>query len=203
VGKAALAAGLRLDDLDSPTQEGLRIVSDGRAKVLLAGQNDDATVKAACRFLEHLGCRYFMDNPLGEVYPKSKTLTVGKLNLTEKPGFLLRKIWGSQWTGQSLWKVWNGDGGTPLSTQHAWGAYVDQSLFDIHPEYFALRNGERKKGDWYCTQPRMRRVFAQGVLPGRVQSSISRRMGPAIANAMPAGPRMIPGAWSPRRGPST
>lgn len=165
VGKAALAAGLALDDLDSPTREGLRIVSDGRARVLLAGQNEDATVKAACRFLEQLGCRYFMDNPLGEVYPKSKTLPVGKLNLTEKPGFLLRKIWGSQWTGQSLWKVWNGDGGTPLSTQHAWGAYVDQGLFDTHPEYFALRNGERKKGDWYCTSnPELRKVFAQGVL---------------------------------------
>ncbi len=175
VGKAALTAGLKLDDIDSPTREGLRIVSDGRARVLLAGQNEDATVKAVCRFLEQLGCRYFMDNPLGEVFPKSKTLTVGKLNLTEKPGFLLRKIWGSQWTGQSLWKVWNGDGGTPLSTQHAWGAYVDQSLFDTHPEYFALRNGERKKGDWYCTSnPELRKVFAQGVLArGESNPSIS------------------------------
>jgi len=175
VGKAALAAGLKLDDIDSATKEGLRIVSDGRAKVLLAGQNEDATVKAVCRFLEQLGCRYFMDNPLGEVYPKSKTLTVGTLNLTEKPGFLLRKIWGSQWTGQSLWKVWNGDGGTPLSTQHAWGAYVDQAMFDTHPEYFALRNGERKRGDWYCTSnPGLRKVFAQGVLArGESNPSIS------------------------------
>jgi hypothetical protein len=175
VGNAALAAGLRLDDIDSPTREGLRIVSDGQTRILLAGQNDDATVRAACRFLEQLGCRYLMDNPLGEVYPRARTLTVGTLNLTEKPGFLLRKIWGSQWTGPSLWKVWNGDGGTPLSTQHAWGAYVDQSLFDTHPEYFALRNGERKKGDWYCTSnPKLRKVFAQGVIAqGESNSSIS------------------------------
>jgi hypothetical protein len=165
VGKAALAAGLRLDDIDSPTREGLRIVSDGQTQIFLAGQSEDATVKAACRFLEQLGCRYFMDHPLGEVYPRAKTLTVGKLDLTEKPGFLLRKIWGSQWTGPSLWKIWNGEGGTPLSTQHAWGAYVDQSLFDTHPEYFARRDGERKKGDWYCTSnPELREVFAQGVI---------------------------------------
>jgi hypothetical protein len=175
VGKAALAAGLRLDDIDSPTREGLRIVGDGQTRVLLAGQNDDATVKAACRYLEQLGCGYFMDNPLGEVYPRARTLTVGTLSLTEKPGFLLRKIWGSQWTGPSLWKVWNGDGGTPLSTQHAWGAYVDQGLFDTHPEYFALRNGERKKGDWYCTSnPELRKVFAQGVIArGEPNPSIS------------------------------
>ncbi len=175
VGKAALAAGLKLDDIDSPSREGLRIISDGKSKVLVAGQNDDATVKAACRFLEQVGCRYFMDNPLGEVYPKTKTLTVGRLNMTEKPGFVLRKIWGSQWTGSSLWKVWNGDGGTPLSTQHAWGAYVDQSLFATHPEYFALRNGERKKGDWYCTSnPELRKIFAQGVIDrGESNPSIS------------------------------
>jgi hypothetical protein len=165
VGRAALAAGLRLDDIKSPSREGVRIVSDGEAKVLIAGQNEDATVKAACRFLEHLGCRYFMDNPLGEVYPRTRTLSVGKLDITEKPGFLMRKIWGSQWTGPSLWKVWNGDGGVPLSTQHAWGAYVDENLFDAHPEYFALRDGARQKGDWYCTSnPELRRIFAQGVI---------------------------------------
>ncbi|MCU0916028.1 MAG: DUF4838 domain-containing protein [Planctomycetes bacterium] len=175
VGKAAVAAGLRLDDIDSPSREGLRLVSDGRTRILLGGQNDVATVKAACRFLEQLGCRYFMDNPLGEVYPRTRTLTAGRLDITEKPGFLMRKIWGSQWSGPTLWKVWNGDGGVPLSTQHAWGAYVDQSLFDTHPEYFALRDGVRKKGDWYCTSnPELRRIFAQGVIAkGGLNPSIS------------------------------
>ena len=165
VGAAAIEAGLNLSDIDSPTKEGLRIVSDGREKVLIAGQNGTSTVKAACRFLEELGCRYFMDNNLGEIYPRKKTITVGRLNITAKPALMLRTIWGSRWSGQNLWKIWNGAGGLPMDTGHAWGRYVDESLFAGHPEYFALRNGQRRKGSWYCTSnPELRRVFAQGVI---------------------------------------
>ena len=165
IGAAAVKAGLDLTDIASPTDEGLRIISDGETKILIAGQNETSTMKAVCRFLEELGCRYFMDNELGEVYPRSKTMTVGKLNITEKPGLKLRKIWGSKWSGQSLWKVRNGAGGVSLSTGHAWGRYVDQDLFEIHPEYFALRDGQRRKGSWYCTSnPELRKRFAEGVI---------------------------------------
>ncbi len=175
IGRAAVEKGLNLSDLNSPTNEGVRIVSDGRSEVLIAGQSETATVKAVCRFLEELGCRYFMDHPLGEVYPRSKTVTVGKLDVAEKPGFMLRRIWGSQWTSQTLWKIWNGDGGVELSTEHAWNKYVDQGLFDTHPEYFALRNGQRQRGAWYCTwNPDLRKVFAQGVIAkGQANPSIS------------------------------
>ena len=165
IGTAALKAGLSLDQIQSPTSEGLRIVCDGAGRILIAGQNDSSTTKAVCRFLEELGCRYFMDNDLGEVYPRTKTLAVGKLDISEKPGFLLRKIWGSQWTGSSLWKTWNGDGGLPMAMGHSWGKYVDESLFEQHPEYFALRDASRKKGSWYCTSnPQLRKIFADGVI---------------------------------------
>jgi len=165
VGAAATRAGLDLGDIDSPTNEGLRIVSDGKANILIGGQNDTSTMKAVCRFLEELGCRFFMDNELGQVYPRQRTVTVGRLNITDKPGLMMRKIWGSQWGGPSLWKVWNGDGGLQLSTGHSWSKYVDKDLFETHPEYFALRDGERQRGGWYCTSnPELRNVFARGVI---------------------------------------
>lgn len=177
IGAAARKAGLRLDDIESPSREGLRIQGDGR-RLLLAGQNPTATVKAVCRLLEHWGCRYLLDHPLGEVYPKKQTLTVGKLEVTDKPGFLYRSIWGSQWTGSSLWKIWNGAGGTRLATGHAWGRYVSNDLFQQHPEYFRLRQGQREPSDWYCTSnPGLRKVFAQGVVreitSGALHPSIS------------------------------
>ena len=165
IGAAAISAGLDLSGIDSPTKEGLRIVGDGKSRIFIAGQNETSTVKAVCRFLEELGCRYCMDNELGEVYPRSKTVTVGKLDIAEKPGLTLRKIWGSQWTGQSLWKVWNGAGGLEMATGHAWAQYVDESLFETHPEYFALRDGQRRKDGWYCTSnAELRRIFAEGVI---------------------------------------
>lgn len=175
VGSAAVKAGLNLGDIDSPTREGLRIIGDGQAKIFIAGQNDTSTMKAVCRFLEELGCRYFMDNELGEVYPRRKTISVGRLSIMDKPGLMLRKIWGSKWTGQSLWKIWNGAGGLPMATGHAWGNYVDGSLFETHPEYFALRDGQRRKGGWYCTSnPELRKIFARGVISrGGTNPSVS------------------------------
>ena len=177
VGAAAVKAGLKLDDIKSPTREGMKVVCDGR-RVLLGGQCPTATVKAACRFLEELGCRYFMDHPLGEVYPRADTLRVGKLDITDAPGLQYRSIWGSQWTGRSLWKIWNGQGGAGFSMRHAWGQYVAGDVFDKHPEYFALRGGQRRKGDWYCTSNAgLRKVFADGVIAaigkGDVNPSIS------------------------------
>jgi hypothetical protein len=164
VGRAAVEAGLQLDDIDSPSGEGLRIRCDGR-RILLAGQNETATVKAACALLEHWGCRFFLDHPLGEVHPRQRTLSVGRLDITAKPGFPYRSIWGSQWSGTSLWKIWNGAGGTKFSTQHAWRQYVPGELFAEHPEYFRMANGERSASDWYCTSNRdLRKVFAGGVI---------------------------------------
>lgn len=177
VGTPALEAGLSLDDLHSPSNEGFKIrVSNGR--VLIAGQSGPATVRAVCRLLESWGCRYFMDHPLGEVFPRQASLAAGHLDITESPGFLYRSIWGSQWTQHTLWKIWNGAGGPPLETGHAWGRYVPQQAFEEHPEFFALRGGQRQRGEWYCTSnPGLRDLFTRGILAaienGHIHPSLS------------------------------
>jgi len=164
VGAAAIEAGLKLADIESPSREGLRIRCDGR-RLLIAGQDDTATVKAVCRFLEELGCRYFVDHPIGEVFPRTKNLTVGRVDITDRPGFLMRSIWGSQWSGQSLWKIWNGAGGIRFSTGHSWGRYVPKDLFKDHPEFFQFRDGERRPSDWYCTSNAgLRKVFGDALI---------------------------------------
>ncbi len=171
VGAAAIQAGLRLDKIDSPSREGLHVVCDG-TRLLLAGQNGTATVKSVCRLLEHWGCRYYMDHPLGEVYPKCKTLSAGKLDIQEKPGMLYRRIWGSRWSGDTTWKIWNGHGGLRLNTGHAWASYVSKDQFDKHPEYFRMRDGRREASGWYCTSnDGLRAVFADGVVE-RVKAGI-------------------------------
>ncbi len=164
VGKAAVRAGLKLDDIASASKEGMRIVA-GDNRVLIAGQSDDATVKAVARFLEELGCRYFMDSPLGEVYPKSPDLVVKPMTITEKPGLLYRNPKGPSWMG-GYWKAWNGAGGEDFAHSHSWGRYIPKGLFAEHPEYFAQgADGQRKNGDWLCTSnPGAREVFANGVI---------------------------------------
>lgn len=165
VGKSAVDAGLKLADIESPSQEGMRIQCDGK-RLLVAGQSPVATLKATCRLLEELGCRYLIDHPLGEVYPKSKTLSVpNDLNISDSPGLAMRRIWGSVWSSNNLWKVWNGSSGFNFPTGHAWKSYVDKSAFEDHPEWFALRDGERRRGSWYCTSnEQLRDAFAEGVV---------------------------------------
>jgi len=164
VGQAAIAAGLKLDDIVSPSHEGVRIVADDH-RVLIAGQNEGATLKAVCRFLETLGCRYLMDGPLGEVYPRTRTLSVAALDLTEKPGLQWRNPKGPSWNAR-LWKAWNGAGGEPFGHSHSWGGYVSPSVFGEHPDFFAMgADGQRRAGGWICTSnPGLREYFATNVI---------------------------------------
>ncbi|MBY0327787.1 MAG: hypothetical protein K2Q30_12765, partial [Gemmataceae bacterium] len=122
IGQAAIKAGLDLDKVVSPSKEGLRIVADGK-RLLIAGQNEAATLKAVCRFLEELGCRYLMDGPLGEVFPRSTSLNIGLMDITEKPGLRWRNPKGPSWNAR-LWKAWNGAGGEPFGHSHSWNNYV-------------------------------------------------------------------------------
>jgi hypothetical protein len=177
VGRAAVKAGLKLDDIQSPSHEGVRIVVE-RSRALIAGQSDAATLKAVCRFLEALGCRYFMDGPLGEVYPRTATLAAGPMTITERPGLIARQPKGPTW-GAALWRAWNGAGGDSINHAHAWGRYIGPDLFAQHPEYFAMgRDGQRKPGEWLCTSnPDLRKYFAARVIEairaGQVNPSLS------------------------------
>lgn len=164
IGKAAVRAGLKLDDIESPSKEGVRIVVEAN-RVLIAGQNEAATVKAVARFLEQLGCRYLMDGPLGEVFPRARDLSVISQTITEKPGLLYRNPKGPSWRG-GYWAAWNGAGGEEFHHAHSWGRYIPKGLYAEHPEYFAMgADGKRRNGDWLCTSnPAVREIFAREVV---------------------------------------
>ena len=192
VGAAAVKAGLKLDDIQSASKEGLRILTDGN-RILIGGQNSTATVKAVCRFLEELGCRYFMEGPMGEVYPRQTTLSVGNLNITEQPGFLQRSIWGFPSTplvagasnSDSLWKIWNGMGGISFNNGQGWGSYLPQALFEEHPEYFAMdKSGQRKAGEWACTSnPAVRELFASNLVEVIKKGTVHPSLSPPDGNS--------------------
>jgi hypothetical protein len=204
VGRAAVDAGLGLDAIDSPTREGLRVVADAD-RVRIAGQSGPATLRAVCRFLEALGCRCFMDGPIGEVYPETKTLSVGPLDIAGKPGLRYRNPKGPSWNGR-LWKAWNGAGGDAIDHAHAWGRYVPDALFTEHPGFFAMgRDGQRRPGGWLCTaNPDLRRFVAERVVAavdaGRRNPSISPTDGRAYCQCPDCRAQDDPAALEPSSG---
>lgn len=146
----------------TPSGDGYRLVTRGR-RILLAGESEESTFFAACHLLETLGCRWFFDNALGEVVPKTPTITVGSLDVAEKPDFVSRSIWGPNWH-RTDWKRRNRIGGLRLPTGHDWQWLPPSRYGQEHPEYYALRGGARRPGAWLCTSNlEVRRLFAEAL----------------------------------------
>ena len=100
----------------------------------------------------------------------AKRCRSAKLDLQEKPGFLYRSIWGSQWSGDTLWKIWNGHGGVPLNTGHAWGNYVSQGPVRAASRVFPpARRPARGERLVLHLEPGAAAAFAQGVIE-RIQA---------------------------------
>ncbi|MBN1441858.1 MAG: DUF4838 domain-containing protein [Planctomycetes bacterium] len=182
-GEPAICAGSLARELGlaapPPTAsgDGYRLLRKG-SLLLLAGETDASTGHAACHLLEILGCRWFFDNPLGEVVPRRPTIAIGALDVAEAPDFLSRSIWGPNWHG-TAWKRRNRLGGISLPTGHDWQWLPADRHGAEHPEYYALRGGERRPGAWLCTSnPEVRKLFAEAVAAavagkGRIGLSIS------------------------------
>lgn len=161
VGNPALRAGMPAPP-PTPSGDGYRLLARGN-RVLLGGETRESTFFAACHLLEALGCRWFFDNPLGEVVPRTKTVLVVPLDVEEEPDFISRSLWGPNWRS-ARWARRNRLGGLSLPTGHDWGHVPASRYGDEHPEYYALRGGERRPGAWLCTSNEdVRRIFAESV----------------------------------------
>lgn len=88
-------------------------------QLLLAGEESRSTFYATSHLLEHFGCRWFMDNDIGTVVPSLKTLSIDAMDITEKPDFVSRTVWGPNW-GNDSWAAHNRLGGMSLSSGHNW-----------------------------------------------------------------------------------
>ena len=151
LGQAAVDHGLALDDVASASTEAIRVLADD-SHVLIGAQSSAALIKAVATLLEHLGCRWYIDSPLGRQYPRSPTLRIAPLDISAKPGFRMRRIWsGEGWSRPTLWKQWNGMGGLPYRFNHSWRMFSEQD-FEAHPEWFARgEDGDRRYGRWLNT----------------------------------------------------
>ncbi len=145
--------------------EGFHIKTCG-ANLLLAGKDDAGTLFAVYTFLETcLGVRWFWPGELGEAVPRQKTITIGAVEDRQSPDFILRRISpglsrptrhpGPQkkigtriLDDNELWRLRNKLGGSVDygGYTHDFGHIIPPDTYGpVHPEYFALVNGQR---DW-------------------------------------------------------
>ena len=137
--------------------DSVRILTDGK-KLYLAGGAERGTLYAVYTFLEDwLGCRWFTHDLT--VVPKQKSLSIPFVDYFYEPCFKLRQTYWLFSTAYSdycaehklhgimAYMPENMGGGRydlAISSVHTMQAFVPQSLFETHPEYFGCdENGTR------------------------------------------------------------
>ncbi len=163
------AEGLRIYDVYDGKEAFAIRVEEGRVKLL--GATDLGVSHAVYRFLELLGCRWFFQSPVWDVYPGIPTLSFD-VNETDRPEVLSRYFGyprGDHFektdppAGEALMTWWRKNrvgkslkAGTGHCAHLIRGRF--QKEFDAHPEYNAMVKGERGRGKWgqLCvTNPRV------------------------------------------------
>jgi len=135
-------------------------------RLLLLGATDLGASHAAFRLLEHLGCRWFFPAKEWEIIPSRPTLAVS-LNETDRPALLGRRIWwGYGFFDQDRcsadYRAWARHNrmasSMTISCGHAWQAIIarNRDVFDSHPEYLALVDGERRGPQLCVSNARVR-----------------------------------------------
>ena len=136
-GDAAFPQGL-----DEPGGYRIRV---GDRQIVLAGNeaaDPDATGWAVYDLLEQLGFGWFGPDELYHVVPEAKTVALAPMDRREIPDFEHRNIWNTHHHTRLAWRL----GGRAARSAHNLGRIVPASMFEEHPEYFALVDGERIKG---------------------------------------------------------
>lgn len=156
-------------------EEGFVIRTHGN-RLVLAGNDTGpylGTRYAVVEFLDMLGVRWFMPGEMGEVIPNISTVTVGPMDVTQRPDFPVRDFWehsrGNMASECAEWKIHNkmnprspevfgvpGDGSI--------SGYLPQKQFTDHPDWFALRrDGTRDKEHPCMTSEGMIKHFVERI----------------------------------------
>ena len=166
---AAIAKFGALQDVQALSDQGFVLKADERG-LLIAGKKPMGVLYGVYGFLEeHVGVRWFFPGDDGEYCPKTPGLKIGRIDDKQNPSFkerilgLANTATNARMTNTWDWAVRNrmqltgfrpenhdefGEargGVVPLWGGHVMCELVPDSLFDAHPEYFALIDGKRCK----------------------------------------------------------
>ena len=132
----------------------IKTVPDG---VLIAGRTSRGTAHGVYHFAEEvLGVHWYTLEEDGPIVPKRTTIEIPQLDLTVKPDFAWRgqyysiatKYMPEKWkANRNRWWTFNRLWGIDGLMAHIYADIVPDSLFDSHPEYFALIKGKRTRGN--------------------------------------------------------
>ncbi len=123
--------------------------------VVIAGRNDRGTANGVYHFAEEvLGIHWYTAEDSGPTIPRRATVQIPQLDMTVKPDFAWRGQYYLSITkylpdsvnrNRDAWWTFNRLWGISVQLDN-FNDIVPDSLFDEHPEYFALIDGKRTAG---------------------------------------------------------
>ena len=158
-------AGIDLSALES---DGFIILTDS-ARLIIAGGNGKGTLYGVYTFLDkYLGCRMY--SPTVKVIPKLTKIVISSINDMEVPKIRYRYIHYKE-TWDQEYADWHKLSQTADGERPAWGAWVHtfnhlvppEIYFKDHPEYYALRNGERAPTQLCLSNPEVLKIVIQNL----------------------------------------
>ena len=133
------------------------IIKSVRDGVVIAGRTPLGTEHGVYHFAEEvLGIHWYTLEDSGPIIPKQSTVEIPRLDMTIKPDFAWRGQYYSIITkylpetskaNRFAWRTFNRLWGISGLMAHVYGSFAPVNLFDSHPEYFALIEGERIRGN--------------------------------------------------------
>ncbi len=141
------------------------LLADGFS-IIIAGLSSEGTLFGTYELLEQIGCRWFIPGEIGTVIPKLDTVEIKYQKTIQTPSFKgrLHSSSNAQWlrsSGVNFWRKRVRMGGPHFPSAH--GIPINRKLFDEHPEYFALINGERSTRQNCVSNPEVLRLTIEAV----------------------------------------
>jgi hypothetical protein len=134
--------------------------------VRLAGATPTATLYAVYDLLERLGCRWFMPGEIGEVVPARRSIELEDFSEVQIPAFTGRILQALPPGEESeIWALRNKLGGARFPGAHSWSRLVPpQRHFEMHPECFALVDGQRTPKQLCTSNPATIMIAAHSIM---------------------------------------
>jgi len=134
------------------------VIRTSEGRIALVGNDDRlrGSVYAVYDLLERFGCGWYGPDPVWQIIPKRKTLSVPPTNVDMRPEFLMRDIWMVR-RHRVLLDAWR-LGGQSISHGHAFNGLVPPQKYKAeHPDWF----GEKQP---CLTHPQVIKIVAEQFL---------------------------------------
>lgn len=167
LGKLAERAGVAMTQ-QSRARDGFRIAAKGGI-LGIAGESPAGVYNGVMALLESWGCGWYAPGFVGEVIPAKADLTVADgYDHSEVSDSVNRRFWyggkGNLAAADALWNRRNKAELDVGSWSHAYARLIPPAVFKEHPEYFAVKRGERRPGQLCTSNPDVVRVATESLL---------------------------------------